>query len=358
MKGIDVKRLWGRAANRCSFPQCKMELTAEGDTSTIGEMAHIISKKEDGPRGQGTFQGEDKDSYENRILLCPTHHTLIDRHPEEWTVDSILAIKNDHERWVEIQLDNNTITFHSIDNSVFLEERISEITAFHEEKIWLMTFITPLNISSGVINTRDQGIIDIINSYELQNQPHLTSSINRQMTRPNSMGLVNDDLRLIDSDIGHVVQICRNGHCEIRNIVMPISAEHITDRIRTADFTERGDELVLSYSEIALKFVNQIQNLKKLWDDCLQFKDMLISALILNTNNTRLVFGISQFGEERGGNYIQSNKLDYSFIVDKKIDWKEISELVMMRMVENFGLVLDSLYTDDSNLCYPRFLRS
>jgi hypothetical protein len=51
MKFRDIKLLWGRAANRCSFPECRMMLTTEGDNSLIGENAHIVARSPDGPRG-------------------------------------------------------------------------------------------------------------------------------------------------------------------------------------------------------------------------------------------------------------------------------------------------------------------
>jgi hypothetical protein len=76
----DVKKLWGLAAGRCSRPGCDEEcirfLTA--DPTVIGEMAHIIAQSPKGPRGVN--QGGD-DVYENLILLCPTHHSEIDKAP-------------------------------------------------------------------------------------------------------------------------------------------------------------------------------------------------------------------------------------------------------------------------------------
>jgi hypothetical protein len=49
MKELDVKLLWGRSGFRCAL--CKIELTANGPKDTIGEMAHIVAKSSNGPRG-------------------------------------------------------------------------------------------------------------------------------------------------------------------------------------------------------------------------------------------------------------------------------------------------------------------
>lgn len=63
----DLKKLWGMAAGRCSKPGCAVECIRfldAGDPTVIGEMAHIIANKPDGPRGQPEG-GED--TYENLI---------------------------------------------------------------------------------------------------------------------------------------------------------------------------------------------------------------------------------------------------------------------------------------------------
>ncbi|SMN17239.1 hypothetical protein CRYPD_99 [uncultured Candidatus Thioglobus sp.] len=95
----DIKKLWGMAAGRCSKLGCQEECIKflnSDDPTVIGEMAHVIAKKPDGPRGKAN--GGD-DTYENLILLCPTHHTEIDKSPEgTYTVEEILRWKELHEQ--------------------------------------------------------------------------------------------------------------------------------------------------------------------------------------------------------------------------------------------------------------------
>lgn len=97
----DIKKLWGFAAGRCSRPGCEQECISFMDTSdpiVIGEMAHIIAKQPSGPRG--CPEGGD-DSYENLILLCPTHHTEIDKAPDGvFSVELIHQWKQAHEERV------------------------------------------------------------------------------------------------------------------------------------------------------------------------------------------------------------------------------------------------------------------
>lgn len=94
----DLKVLWGSAAGRCSRPGCDEECIRfldHSDPTIIGEMAHIIAKKPQGPRGVETG-GED--TYENLILLCPTHHTEIDKASDGvYSADILYQWKKSHE---------------------------------------------------------------------------------------------------------------------------------------------------------------------------------------------------------------------------------------------------------------------
>lgn len=97
----DIKKLWGLAAGRCSYPGCEQECIRfldSSDPTILGEMAHVIAKKPDGPRG---LPGGGEDTYDNLILLCPTHHTEIDKAPEGFfAVDLIYEWKREHEERV------------------------------------------------------------------------------------------------------------------------------------------------------------------------------------------------------------------------------------------------------------------
>lgn len=78
---VDIKLLWGRAGGRCSHPDCTEDLTTlvENGSYIVGEMAHVIGSKPTAARGRPEGGA---DTYDNLILLCPTHHTHIDKAPE------------------------------------------------------------------------------------------------------------------------------------------------------------------------------------------------------------------------------------------------------------------------------------
>lgn len=110
----DGKLLWGRAAGICSNPSCRTDLTAilqESNSYNIGEMAHIIARSKDGPRGE---KGGGSDKYSNLILLCPTCHRHIDKSPEgTFTVEQLQRWKSDHEHAIRLRM--SEAIYESID---------------------------------------------------------------------------------------------------------------------------------------------------------------------------------------------------------------------------------------------------
>jgi HNH endonuclease len=109
----DYKILWGRAGGICSNPDCRADLTVllkDRQTYNVGEMAHIIARKERGPRGR---PGGGADDYSNLILLCPTCHAKIDKAPEgTYTEDLLHKWKAEHE--AEIQKVGSAQKFSSV----------------------------------------------------------------------------------------------------------------------------------------------------------------------------------------------------------------------------------------------------
>lgn len=102
IKQKDIKILWGRSGNRCAI--CRTELTqnalAVTSSFTLGEQAHIVGDKIGSARSTSPLTAEQRDSYHNLILLCPTHHTEIDSNEADWPVEKLHQVKSEHELWV------------------------------------------------------------------------------------------------------------------------------------------------------------------------------------------------------------------------------------------------------------------
>ncbi|PSL12023.1 hypothetical protein CLV44_1207 [Marinobacterium halophilum] len=97
----EVKKLYGLSAGRCNI--CKKGLF-ENEVH-IGQMAHVIGRSVDGPRGRDVLGG-DRDSYENLILLCANHHIEVDQNTEAYPVNRLLEIKQSHEYLVASQFEH------------------------------------------------------------------------------------------------------------------------------------------------------------------------------------------------------------------------------------------------------------
>jgi hypothetical protein len=99
----DIKLLWGRAASRCSI--CRIQLTQDKESTKssflVGEQAHIVAEQSNGPRGNSILPIEERNSYHNLILLCPTHHEMIDKNEEDFPIEKLHILKSRHELWVQ-----------------------------------------------------------------------------------------------------------------------------------------------------------------------------------------------------------------------------------------------------------------
>lgn len=99
------KLLWGKSGNRCAI--CRVSLSVEKsnslDETLIGDECHIISKSKQGPRYEEK-ENFNYDSYENLVLLCKNHHSLIDQQWETYTTELVREIKRNHEKWVSEKL--------------------------------------------------------------------------------------------------------------------------------------------------------------------------------------------------------------------------------------------------------------
>lgn len=129
-----IKLLWSNAAGRCSFDSCNERLTveqaAEFAPHTLGEMAHIKGNKSGSNRYDAMQSGGERDSYENLILLCPTHHTLIDKPENEsrYTVEMLHEMKKNHEASI-----SNRLTMPKIDDLEQLKDNLSVLMAENNE---------------------------------------------------------------------------------------------------------------------------------------------------------------------------------------------------------------------------------
>lgn len=99
-----VKRLFALSGNCCAFPNCDSPLVEESGTVT-GEIAHIKAGAENGPRFDPGQSDEERHSFENLMLLCARHHTIIDSEVDLYHVALLSEMKRTHEKKGIVEID-------------------------------------------------------------------------------------------------------------------------------------------------------------------------------------------------------------------------------------------------------------
>lgn len=132
IKEKDIKILWAKAGGICSFPNCNQELICDISDNVIGEICHVIAKSKDGPRGNFSDDNFNRDSYENLLLLCPTHHAIVDSDEKLYTVETLHEIKESHENQVKEKMRKGSIWITNISQLYYINiPRISILAAMN-----------------------------------------------------------------------------------------------------------------------------------------------------------------------------------------------------------------------------------
>ena len=96
-------RLFADSGGHCQNPKCLADLFVQLSNANvhIGEMAHVFSASDDGPRANRTLSEADRGAYENLIILCPKCHTIVDKAEQEYPETLLLKWKCEHKRRIE-----------------------------------------------------------------------------------------------------------------------------------------------------------------------------------------------------------------------------------------------------------------
>ena len=96
-----LKILFALSGNECAAPECTVSVvipaTGKSNAQILGNICHIYSFAENGPRGKAGLTEQDINSHENLIVLCPNHHTVVDRQQESYPASTLRKWKETHE---------------------------------------------------------------------------------------------------------------------------------------------------------------------------------------------------------------------------------------------------------------------
>lgn len=101
-----IVKLWMRAGGRCEFRGCNLPLWRDSLTNrdiNHGHVAHIIADSPNGVRGDQHLSPELAEDFDNLILLCQKHHSLVDdkNKEDEYPVELLKEYKQEHEERIE-----------------------------------------------------------------------------------------------------------------------------------------------------------------------------------------------------------------------------------------------------------------
>lgn len=105
--------VWGRAAGRCQFKNCRKaldhDLIAGKAEVNAAYLAHIVASSPNGKRGDPKRSHELADDAANIMLMCDVHHRIIDGETtwQNYREPLLLQWKKEHEDWVDLVLSSS-----------------------------------------------------------------------------------------------------------------------------------------------------------------------------------------------------------------------------------------------------------
>jgi hypothetical protein len=318
-------------------------------------MAHIVARSEDGPRGESQLTLQERDKYSNLILLCPTHHSEIDKNYKDWSIDKLHRIKTEHEAWVSEQLSTGNISVSKIDNSDFLKSRFSVWQELSRDHITIVLSLTPLQVSGDQIDTMEEKTQQYLEQATLPGK-NPVQQVNRYHTRPSEFGVVNEKFPDLPNRSGHSYHIFKTGHCEYLH-ELGRNTNRLTEYINEKGDDIQGAQYAIRYTDIAEAVESGLAWLKLLWSEILPFEYMDFQCVILNTKNTIMYSYEGDWGGGVFGHPTRSEYLFYKEILPKEDDIDSL-ELAVLQWVSNcYGLILDRKLGNRGNLKRPVRMR-
>jgi hypothetical protein len=91
------KRLFAVSGNRCAFRNCRQPLVDELTGKVTARICHIKGNKPTSKRYDSSQPEEERQGFDNLILMCPVHHDVVDADDVTFTEDVLRVLKVEHE---------------------------------------------------------------------------------------------------------------------------------------------------------------------------------------------------------------------------------------------------------------------
>lgn len=342
IRPTDAYRLWGRAGGRCSI--CRIPLTLLEFEGTLGEIAHIVAKSTSGPRGNSSLNAQERDSYSNLVLLCPNHHTEVDRQAALWPIEKLHEIKALHEQWVQEQIDRGHLVLPLQRAEPFRNERIAYWS--QRSQAWSYASLTPLELDDAAMQAESLEIRHFIETLQLPEWCSVSSRPNSYHIETSANGWVAEDFGLLAEGKGYRIEVFRTGHAEIAiclDSLINLGAQ-LRSSSRTLLFGGRSHRLdscehLLPYFEYVRFAEFQVTSLARLWSELrLPFKNMVLTLAVIGL--PRLCLVVSNNWDSVSGRPLEVREVTHAVVAEGPDVVTSLLEVTLGRILNAFGFVL------------------
>jgi hypothetical protein len=94
-----LKKLFALSGNVCAFPNCPAPIVDTDSGVVVGDICHIKGRSEGGPRYDPDQTEEERNGYENLLLMCVAHNRIVDgkKTRDTYPVERLQEFKRSHE---------------------------------------------------------------------------------------------------------------------------------------------------------------------------------------------------------------------------------------------------------------------
>ena len=94
-----LKKVFAPCGNECAYPGCTAPIVDDDSGIVVGEISHIKGKSPQGPRYDPNQTREERNGYENLLLMCNPHNKIIDHEDtrDKFPVNLLREFKTKHE---------------------------------------------------------------------------------------------------------------------------------------------------------------------------------------------------------------------------------------------------------------------
>jgi hypothetical protein len=94
-----LKKLFALSGNVCAYPGCTAPIVDTDSGVVVGDICHIKGKSEGGPRYDRNQTDEERNGYENLLVMCVAHNRIVDgkKTRDQYPVERLQEFKRNHE---------------------------------------------------------------------------------------------------------------------------------------------------------------------------------------------------------------------------------------------------------------------